>query len=324
MGLAVLAALLCSIAPATETLKLQDGEDWQSVSGDPQLRYEKAFSDLKELVRSGDAGDVKEFLAQLKDDFPQRVGPDLELYAMGELEYWKDHYAKAMVKYEKLLKDYPGSEFAQATMDREFDIANAYLGGRKKTVLGLLRIRGYSEGVEIMERLSDRAGLDDPNSIGLKAAIAVGEHYEAREKYIEAYLKWSEIASYWEMGPVGKRAILRMAENNFAAYNKPSERRQPLLDASKLETARTYYERFALRYPADARKQGIPAKLKRIDEQMAYKQYTIGQYYQRTNKTKAADFYYAMVMDNWPDTKAAGMAKAARQEIADRKKDREE
>lgn len=323
-GLVVLTTLLCALAPAAETLKLHEGKDWQPVSSDPQQRFEKALSDLEDLVKSGDKGDVKDFLAQLKDDFPQRAGPDLELYAMGELQYWKDRYAKAMAKYEKLLKDYPSSEFAKPTMDREYEIAEAYLGGRKKTVLGIFRVRGYSEGVEIMERLSDRAGLDDPDSIGLKAAIAVAEHYEAREKYLDAYLKWSEIASYWEMGPIGKRAILRMAEDNFAAYNKPPEKRRPLLDSSKLATAKTYYERFALRYPQDAKKHDIPAKLERIDEEMAYKEYTIGRFYQHTDKTEAADFYYAMVIDKWPDTEAAGMAKAARQEIADRKKDREE
>lgn len=324
IGLLVLMALLCLGATAAETWKLQDNDRWQSVSGDPQQRYAQALSDLEEVVRAGNAGDVKDAIAQLEEDFPQRVGPDLELYALGELEYFKDRYAKAMVKYEKLLKDYPGSEFADAVMAREFEIASAFLGGRKKTVLGLFRIRGYAEGAEIMERLSDRTGLDDPNSIGLKAAVAVAEHYEAREKYIEAYLKWSEIASYWEMGPIGKRAILRMAENNFAAYNKPPEKRQPLLDASKLTTAKAYYERFALRYPEDAKKHDIPAKLKRIDEQMAYKQYTIGRYYQRTDKMTAAGLYYDMVIDNWPDTEAAKMAKDARQEIVDRNQAHEE
>ncbi len=324
IAVAVFMTLCCLGAGATESPRVQTDGRAPSVPGGPQERYLLAISELKESVRSASVAEVKDTLARLKEDFPQHVGPDLELFAMGELEYWKDRYARAMVKYEKLLKDYPGSEFAGATMDRQFEIATAYLGGRKKTVLGLFRIRGYAEGVEIMERLSDRAGLDEPNSVGLKAAIAVAEHYEGREKYIDAYLKWSEIASYWEMGPIGKRAILQMAENNFAAYNKPREKRQPLLDASKLATAKTYYERFAMRYPEDAAKHDIPAKLKRIDEQMAYKQYTIGRYYHRVERTEAANLYYDMVIENWPNTEAAEMARQARQEIADRTKDRAE
>jgi hypothetical protein len=317
-------ALLCSGATAAETWRLQDGKEWRSVAADPQERYQLAISELKDFVRSARVRDVKDAVAQLQQDFPQRVGPDLELYALGEREYWRDRYAKATAKYEKLLKDYPDSEFAESVMDRLFEIGNAYLGGRRKTVLGIFRIRGYAEGVEIMERISDRAGLHEPNGVGLKAAIAVAEHYEARDKHIEAYLKWSEIASYWEMGPVGKRAILQMAENNLAAYNKPPEKRRPLLDASKLVTAKTYYERFAMRYPEDAAKHDIPAKLEQIDEQMAYKQYTIGRYYHRTNKITAAHLYYDMVVENWPDTEGAELAAQARQELLDRTQDREE
>lgn len=317
-------ALLCSGAVATETWRLQDGKEWQSVTTDRQERYLLAISELKDFVRSASAREVKDAVAELQQDFPERVGPDLERFALAEREYWRDRYTKAAARYEKLLKDDPGSEFADAAMDRQFEIASAYLGGRKKTVLGLFRIRGYAEGVEIMERLSDRAGLDDPNGIGLKAAIAVAEHYEARDKYMEAYLKWSEIASYWEMGPVGKRAILQMAENNLAAYNKPPERRRPLLDASKLVTARIYYERFAMRYPEDATEHDVPAKLEQIDEQMAYKQYTIARYYQRVRKVTAAHLYYDMIIENWPDTEAAEMAAQARQELADRTGDREE
>ncbi len=323
-SLLLLIAIWCAGASATETSKLQDGAEQKSVVADPHQRYLQAVAKLKDTARAGDAGDVKDALARIKDDFPQYAGPDLELFAVGELEFWNDRYARAMVKYEKMLKDHPASEFANAVMDRQFEIATAYLAGRKKRVLGLFHIRGYAEGVEIMEKLSDRTGLDEPNSVGLKAAIAVAEHYEAREKYIEAYLKWSEIASYWEMGPIGKRAILRMAENNFAAYNKPPEKRQPLLDASKLTTAKTYYERFALRYPEDAAKHDIPAKLKRIDEQMAYKQYTIGRYYERTRRVEAANLYYDMVTENWPNTEAAQMAKEARQELLDRMRAREE
>ncbi len=323
IGLLVYLALPCLVAGAAQTWKLQGGDHWRFVGSDPQERYVQALSDLQELTQAAEADEVKDAVARIQEDFPQRAGPDLELFALGELEFWRDRYAKAMAKFEKLLKEYPRSEFADLAMERQFEIGNAYLAGRKKTVLGLFRIRGYTEGVEIMERLSDRTGLDDPNSIGLKAAVAVAEHYEAREKYIEAYLKWSEIASYWEMGPIGKQALYRMAEDNFLAYNQPPEKRRPLFDASKLTTARAYYERFALRYPEDAKERHVAARIERIDEQMAYKQYTIGQYYERTDEIEAAAFYYDMIMENWPQTEASRMAKDARQELIDRDPTRE-
>jgi outer membrane protein assembly factor BamD (BamD/ComL family) len=312
--LAALLMLLCAGTAAQETWRLKDGQKWESVAANPSQQYALKIAELKDRVRSGDSEAVADALAQLKAEFPQYIGPDLDLFVEGELQYWQDHYTKAMKQYEKLLKDYPGSEFAPAVLQRQFDIAQAYLGGRKKTVLGVIRIRGYAEGVEMMERISDRAGLDDPNSVGLKAAVAVAEYYESREKYIEAYLKWSEIASYWETGPIGKRALLRMAEDNFLAYHQPRPERRPLLDASKLVTAKTYYEKYAALYPGEAKQHDIPNKIKQIDEHMAYKQFTIGQYYRRVGKTEAADFYFDMVVQNWPQTEAAALAKQALEE----------
>jgi outer membrane protein assembly factor BamD (BamD/ComL family) len=311
--LALLAStiLSCGLTATAKTWRLKKDQQWESMAASPDQRYAQAVARLRRLVQSGDAEAAEEALTQLKEQFPERVGPDLDAFVEGELLYWTDKYAKALVKYEKFLKDYPGSEFADLVLEREWVIGQAYLDGRKKTVLGFIRMSGHAEGVEIMERISDRAGLDEPNSVGLRAAISVAEHYERREKYLEAYLKWSEIASYWDSGPVGRRAILRMAEDNRLAYDQEREGRRHLYDSSKLTTAKTYYEKLQLRFPADAEQHDASGKIKLVDEKMAHKELMIGQYYQRTGKRQAANLYFDMVMQNWPGTEAAELAKQA-------------
>jgi outer membrane protein assembly factor BamD (BamD/ComL family) len=277
----------------------------------PDEQYDQAIAQIKELVQAGESKAAKEIVQQLKAEYPDRVGPDLDLYVAGELRYWVDHYSKALVKYEKLLKDYPGSEFANASQEREYEMASAYLEGRKKTILGFIKISGSAEGVEIMEKISDRAGLEEPNGVGLRATISVAEYYERVEKYLSAYLKWSEVAAVWETGPISKRAIYRMAEDNLAAYDLHPIGERYRFDASKLTTARTYYEKYLALYPEDAAQADVPAKIKSIDEQMAYKQFKIAQYYRHIGKHRAANLYLDMVIQNWPNTEAAEMAKQA-------------
>lgn len=317
LGLALVALISCGSSAVGETWKLTGGEKLEAVKDDPQSQYKQTIDELKKLVREGDVGDVKSALKQIKDQFPDRVGPDLELFALGETRYWQERYGKALVKYEKLLKDYPGSEYAGLALQREFDMAKEYLEGRKKVILGFIRISGFAEGVELMEKISDRAGLDDPNGVGLRAAITVAERYEAKEKYLDAYLKWSEIASYWEAGPIGKRALYRMAEDNLLAYNRNPEEKRPNFDASKLTTAKTYYQKFLVLYPEEAKQNEVPEKIVQIDEQMALKQFTIGQYYQRTHEPKAARLYYDMVVRDWPKTRGAAQAKEALEGMQD-------
>jgi outer membrane protein assembly factor BamD (BamD/ComL family) len=41
---------------------------------------------------------------------------------------------------------------------------------------------------------------------------------------------------------------------------------------------------------------------------LAYKQFSIGRYYQKTGNEQSANLYYRMVLRNWPDSSAAKMA----------------
>jgi outer membrane protein assembly factor BamD len=153
-----------------------------------------------------------------------------------------------------------------------------------------------------MERITDRAG-DAP--IAKKAAVAVAKSYENRRKFNGAYHKWSEVSSLWPTGPLGKDALLGMARCKHAAYIGPR------YDASNLVSAKSYYENFRVRHPGDAAKIDVDGRLKQINEQLAYKQFSIGRYYQKTGNEQSANLYYRMVLRNWPDSTAAKMAKTA-------------
>ncbi len=307
--MAVLTACLCCGAAANEIFRLARDQQWQSVIANSQDEYLHRLAELNELIRGGDTSGARAALKGLKEDYPQRVGPDLDQFVDAELYYWKNNYEKAVPAYEKMLKNFPGSEYATTANERLFDMAGAYLHGRKKVVLWILPLSGTAEGLKIMESISDRVGLQEPNSIGLRAAIVVAEHHESEKEYLEAYTKWSEIAAHWEKGPVAKHAIFRMAEDNYLAYDQHPPQRRAFFDASKLATARTYYEKYLTLYPQDANSVDIPEKLKQIDEKVAFKQFTIAQYYTRAGKKQAARLYLDMVVRNWPKTEAAERAR---------------
>jgi hypothetical protein len=102
-----------------------------------------------------------------------------------------------------------------------------------------------------------------------------------------------------------------MARCKHAAYKGPK------YDASDLISARSYYEKFSLQYPEYAQQIGVDKILSQINEQLAYKQFTIGRYYQKTwGKQKdagaidPANLYYQMIIDDdtWHGTTAGKMA----------------
>lgn len=299
---AVVAVLSAVVASPAGTWRLERGRDWKPLSEQSREdKYLLAVAEIKKLVNTGQTQAVGEALDELKGEFPEVAGPDLDAFMEAEMLLCEGKFAKAVRSYNKFLAEHPDSEFYEAALDRQFAIATAYLAGQKRSILSIFKIKGYAAGVRIMERISDRVGLD--TVIGSKAALAVAKSYERRKRFNEAYLKWSEISSQWETGQIGKDALLAKARCKYAAYRGSD------YDASNLISARSYYENFKLRYLEDAEEIGVDKKLKQIDEQLADKQFSIGQYYQKTGNRQSANLYYEMVVRNWPNSMAAKMAK---------------
>lgn len=302
MLLSTVAALSVQSAPLrADTWRLEQGQKWEPVATKDKDAYLLAVARTEKLVKRGEHKLLAEEWEQLKDKFANIEAEDLDMFIKAEILFCKGKFYKAAYTYAKFLDaEYYDSALYQAALERRFHIGQAYLGGRKKRVLLFFEIRGYAEGVKIMDRISERAA-DRP--IGLQAALQVAKYYERRNKWQEAYLKWSEISWQWQNKPIAKDALLAMARCKHAAY------RGPRFNAAHLRSARTYYEDFALRYAQDAEELGIDEILDTIDEEMANKQLTIARYYDRTGKQRPANLYYDMVIRNWPETEAARRAK---------------
>ena len=297
IGLSLVFALPAAYA---DTWRLEKGQGWTPLSDSNDGGYTQAVANIKQLINDGKAGKAKKAAAKLKKDFPNIAKADFDAFMKGELLYAAGKYQKAVEAYNKFLDKFPQSEFCDAAMEREFAIATAYLSGQKITVLGIFKMSGFDTGVKIMDKISDRAG-DAP--IAQRASLTVVEHLEKKEMFNEAYDKWSRISSRWPTGQIGKDALLGMARCKHALYKGPK------YNATNLISAKSYYESFRQRYPEDAKQLGIDEKIAQINEQLAYKQFSIGCYYQRTGSVEAANLYYNMVLADWPESTAAKMAK---------------
>lgn len=305
----VSAMIIISPAVFAETWRLEKGEGLKSLSDSNDAGFMAAVSQIKQLINNGKAGKAKKAVEKLKKDFPNIAKPDFAAFMKAELLYAKGKYQKAVEGYNKFLDKFPQSEFCDAALDREFAIALAYLSGQRIRVLGIFTMSGFETGQKIMDKISDRAG-DTP--IAKKAALTAVEYLEKKNMFTEAYDKWSGISSRWPTGQIGKDALLGMARCKHAVY------RGPKYNATNLVSAKSYYESFRQRYPEDANHLGIPGKISQINEQLAYKQFNIGSYYQRTGSIEAANLYYNMVLADWPDSTAAKMAKEQMSETEDR------
>ena len=307
---------VCTVVPA-EIRPLEKARDSGSLSQQNQDNYQLLVAQIKGLVDTGQCKVVIKAFNKLKTDSPEITTPDSNdfyLFIKAEILRCKGKLAKAARQYGKLLDQIsPESRFYLTALERQFGISTAFLAGAKKPVLGIFKMKGYAEGVRIMEDISYRLALDDPQGMGIKAEIAVAKSYQERKKFDEAFYRWAEIKDQHKDNQIAKDALLAMAQCRLAMYKGPDYDTsdligRPLNPESYHNSTKGCYDEFIMRYPDDAKKIGIGLKLNQIDEKLALKQFKIGQYYQETGNKLSANLYFQMVVNRWPKTVTAKMA----------------
>ncbi|HOK96578.1 MAG TPA: tetratricopeptide repeat protein [Anaerohalosphaeraceae bacterium] len=294
--------LLLAFLPAVwaDTYYLSSESGWQTTDS-PEGKYLLSMSKLKQQLLTGKPAEAAAALEQIKTDFPDMAGKEIDSYIAAEKLYAAAKWDKAAALYKKFIDAWPDSILQPAAMERIYAIGAAYLQGHKRTFLKVLKLPAFDTGADLMRDVADRAGQAP---IALRALTTLAENQERREKFLDAYQTWSEIKDRWPTGEVGRDALLRMARALHASY-KGTE-----YDASVLPSAATYYEQYNGRYPDQAAQLEIPAVLDTIEQQQAYKLYATGFYYERTGRPEAARKYYTKVVTAQPDTAAAQMAQA--------------
>ena len=238
-------------------------------------------------------------------------------------QYQKGKYAPAVKNYDRFLKDWDSnSPPFEEILEREYNIAMEFLGGRRIPILGVFRISGRASGEKIMERISEKT---KEKQLALDAGVAIANSYEVRglkdsSYYDAAHLKWLEVLETNDKdstisvpmptGVLGKDAVLAMGRCKYLAYRGPD------YDASSLtgrafsekgayDNAINCYQEFARQYPQEAIEASIESRLNDIYEQLAEKDLRTGLYYQKTDNIQAANLYYQMVLRQWPQSSCA-------------------
>ena len=283
-----------------DTYHLSDEKGWQNTADIPESEYLLAVSKIKQQLLTGTKSDVVEALEKLKNDFPEMTGAEIDAYQKAEKLYAADDWYKAATAYRTFIDAWPVSVLQPAAMERLYSIGTAYLQGQKRVFLGVLKVSAFDTGFELMHDIAERSG-NAP--IALRALTTLAENQEKKKEFMDAYYTWQQIAGGWPTGATRKTALLRMAQALHASYEGTQ------YDATVIQSAKSYFEDYNAEY-GDAAELKVPETIAMITEQLAYKEYETGLYYERTEYPEAARQSYEKVLKQWPNSKAAQMAKA--------------
>lgn len=275
-----------------------ESDEWKPLPPDAE-RPAGVVDQARRALATGKPQETKglldKWVKQNKDD--DRI---LEAHLLlGEAYFQMGEFWKAYESFEVVAESGAGELFYRA-LRREMDVARAFFSGKKRNLWGFIPLPAYDDGVEILDKVFERApgtrlGED---ALKLKADFLYerGDMDLAQDEYVT-------LVREYPSGRYTQTAMLRSAEAADASFPGVKFDDRPLVEAEER------YKQVKATFPAYAERERVDARLDGIRAKRAEKDLDIGRWYERTNRPQAAEYYYRAVLRDWSGTVAATEAR---------------
>jgi len=302
LGLAaalVAAGLLASPAAAQQRWILDDADTWAESSVPRPGTPEASLAAAREAYAQGDL-ERAEFLAtqwiERNEDHP-RIAEALLIRADALNDRGEDY--RALYDYERIARAHTGSEVFVTALEREYEIAAAYLNGRKRKLWGIRWADATEEGEELMIRIQERL----PGSrLAERAGLTLADWY-FRERKLDLAAEMYEVFLINHPRSIHADDVRRRLVYSYLAAFKGPE-----FDATGLGEARARIEELQASSPRVAEAIGADALLTRIEASEANKRLVTARWYLRTGDPVAAELVLRRLIREHPRTAAAAEA----------------
>jgi outer membrane protein assembly factor BamD (BamD/ComL family) len=273
----------------------RETDEWIAPSPESQPAAGDELWQARELLARGEHRQARKRLQAWLKQNPghERYYDAVLLYGDAYFE-GKDFY-KAYEQYEQVVENTAGEPF-RAALHRERDVALAFLSGQKRIVWRILRLPAYDEAITILDRIWERV---PGTRLGEEALRTKADYYYNRGDMDLAQDEYALLAREFPTGRFTQFAMLRSAQAAEAAFPGVRFDDHPLLEADER------YRQVLASYPGYAEREAVPERLEGIRAKRADKDLAIARWYQRTKQPGAAEFYYRLVIQDYPDTLAA-------------------
>ncbi len=221
------------------------------------------------------------------------------MFLLGEAYFEQKDFWKAYQQY-LIVADNTSGELFDAANRRCVDVARAFLSGQKRIVWYILRLPAYAEGVDILDRVWERVPGTRLGELALK--LKADYHYGNGDVDL-AGDDYNSLVQQYQSGRYKQLAMLRSAQSAEAAF--PGVR----FDDQSLVDAEERYRQVRGAYPTFAEHEKVAERLEGIRQQRAEKDLYIAHWYERVKRPEAAQFYYKVIVKEYPDTLEAADAR---------------
>ena len=261
-----------------------------------QLAFAVAFFDRKDYDRAR-----KEFRKLLKTYKESREAVEAQYY-LGRCEEELGDYYNAFREYRKTVQTYPSTKRFDEILEREYQMGNYFLAGKKRKLFGTAAILpARDKAVEIFEAIVE----DGPFSqYGQLAQYKAGLAHLALRDYEQAVSAFEQVISRYPDSPLVDDARFQIAQASLKGTFRPD------CDQSPTDHAVRELETFLHEYPDSELSEEASSRLLELKERRAQHEYYVAQFYERRKHPASALVYYQAIVERFGKTSWAPKAVA--------------
>lgn len=255
------------------------------------------------LLAGGDASNARDVLLDWIKAPANRLAPDRDraIFLLADAYYRQDDRITAFYHLDELLDFHPESRFFTPALEKQFRIADEFLKGRKRKLLGFRVLSADDEAVDMLFRIQERV----PGSpLAERALRRTADHYFATSQFDLSGDAYAAYARSYPRSPEVGRVRLQQAFSSFAQFRGARFDSTPLIDA------RAQFEDIKARYPELGEQAGVQKFIDTINQTLARKLLNTADFYRRTGKPKASAYALLTLTATYPRTPAAEQARA--------------
>ena len=249
-----------------------------------QLAFAVAFFERRDYDRA-----LQEFKKLLRAYKASPEGAEAQYY-LGRCREEDGDYYQAFLEYRKTIQTYPSTNRFQEILEREYQLGNYFLSGRKRKLLGTAILPARDKAVEIFQAIVD----DGPFSeYGVLAQYKLGLAHLALQDYEQAVSAFEQMISRYPDSPLVDDARFQMAQASLKGTFKAD------YDQAPTDVAIREMEAFVKAYPESELNDEAVRRLQALKERRAQHEFQVAQFYERRRELTAALLYYTTIVDRF-------------------------
>jgi outer membrane protein assembly factor BamD len=249
-----------------------------------QFDYAMTFYEIKSYPEAR-----REF-AKLLKAYPKAAEAAESQYYLGRIEEETGNIYEAFQAYQKVIDKYPFSERISEINEREFSIAERFMGGEKRKALGVT-LPVDNPAIEIYQRVIDNSTY---GPLAPKAQYKLGLLLKSTMRYYEAEDAFNKVISNYPNSEWAEASKYQIAATRAAVSRGPD------YDQGAAKEAKEKFEEFVREHPEANLSQEAEKNISELNEKEAESNYNIGRFYEKQKQYTAAEVYYNDIINNSP------------------------